>query len=453
MARDEPLGADALAVLVVPLQSTRVKQEYLRWHRWDNAYGKDCGLDSDLNYAHEQPPFKRYPVGEWPYFNPHVERLLFPHEKDGGERWICAPKDLYLGVGWKRDDPKHWARIDLLECLTVPDHEEFSFGLLHLSLDPGEDRPEPDHPLWWTWAIQSCFRRSLFQCPHFELWHEEDGTELTGKRPIRALVERTLGSPRSDLERRLFTAIMVPCPEEREDGDEQARWRRAMASGYSRVMPDDGATLDPGKEVEQTAAAGKGPALVFGDCTVITQSGTLTKEDARNFRSYWSESLLVGLLQQESLERFQNRLAKLGSPIKPEIEPLYDAWLDFRNRIWWSQLANSSSVPQELLFRLRNARGTERLFTELEGDLAAYSAQRRAVVEDQQAAALVNLQVAGAVVVVLGPLLAIIAMTGAQGWPLAILIATSFVVSLLVAAAVREYVRPAVKPSRHEGDA
>lgn len=453
MARDVPIGAEALAVLVVPLQSTRVEQDYLRWHPWDGAYGEPCGLDSDRRYAHEESPFKRYPGSEWPYFSPHVERLLFPREAGSGERWICAPEDLYLGASWKRDDPKHWARIDLLECLSVPDDEDFAFGLLHLSLEPSEDPPEPDHPLWWTWAIQSCFRRSPFQCPHFELWHDETGTELKGKRPIRELVERTLGTPRSDLERRLFTAIMVPCPLGRTDAESQAEWRLAMANGRSKVMPDGDAPLDPGEEMEQTAAAGKGPALVLGDCTVLTQVGPLTREDARNFRSYWSESLLVGLLQQESLERFQDRLAKLGSPVKPDIEPLYHAWLDFRNRVWWSQLATSSSIPQELLFRLRNVRGTDRLFTDLEGDLATYSAQRRIVVEDQQAAALVNLQVAGAAVVVLGPLLGIIALTGARGLSLAILVVTAVIFSILVAAGVWEYVRPTVKSQQETTDA
>jgi len=445
MAGNE-IGLEALATLVVPLESPRAEQKYLHWHRWDDAYGKPCGLDSEQRTAHKESPFKRYPGDDSSYFNRHVERLLFPLEEDPGERWICCPEELYLSVGWKRDEPHYWARIDLLECLSLPDRSDYAFGLIHLSLLPGEEELEDDDLLWWAWAIRSPFRRWPYEAPHFELLNGEGGIVLEGGRPIRELVERTLGTPHPDLERRLFTTVMAPCPEDRTGAEEQAEWRRTMARRGSKVRPEEGALSGPDKEREQTARLGKGHALVRGDGAVLTQSEPLSQDDARNFRSYWSESLLAGLVQHECLEHFQDRLAGIGSPVNPDIEPLYRSWLDFRNLVWWSQLSNSSAVPQELLFRLRSARGTERLFTDLEGDLATYSAQRRAIVEDRQAAALVNLQVAGAAVVVLGPLLGIVALIEAHGTLLAILIVTSVITSIAAAAGVWHYVRPKPEP-------
>lgn len=428
MAGNERLDLDALALLVVPLDSPRAESDYLRWHRWDEAYGQACGLDSNEGFAHEVSPFKRYPVNEWHYFNAHVERLLFPRGEDQGERWICCPEDLYLCASREREEPKHRARIDLLECLTIPRRADCAFGLLHLSLEPDELGQE-DHPLWWAAAIRSPFRRSTVARPHLELRHGGAGTELKGRRPLRDLVERTLGTPHHDLERRLYTAVMAPCPAGCEDAEDQAHWRRTLARRGWTIRPEDRELFDGDRERQQTARFGRVTALVRGEGAVLTQTDPLTVNDARNFRSYWSESLLTGLLQQDSLEHFQDRLAKIGSPVKPDIERLYRAWLDFRNLIWWSQLSTSSAVPQELLFRFRAARGTERLFTDLEGDLATYSAQRRSIVEGKQAVALVNLQAAGAAIAVLGPLLGIAAVIGARGGILAIWL----VVSLLVA--------------------
>jgi hypothetical protein len=440
MAGDDPISLDALAMLVVPLASPwpQPEPDYLCWHRWEEAYGQVCGLDSDQRSAHKESPFKRYPGSEWSYFNPHVERLLFPRHGDRGERWICCPDELWLCASWRRNDPQLWARIDLLERLTVPDRPDSAFGLLHLSLEPGEEEAPADRLLWWAWAIRSRFRPSPYEAPHFELRHRDAGTELTGKRPLRDLVERTLGAPHPDLERRLFTAIMATCPRECADLEAQSRWRRAMARRRPRFITEteDGSPSSRGKDEEQTAQLGRVSALVMGDGAFLTQADPLTRDDARNFRSYWSESLLTGVIQHESLEHFQGRLASIGSPVKPDIEPLYRAWLEFRNLIWWSQLSNSTSMPQELLFRLRAERGTERLFTDLEGDLATYSAQRRAIVEEQQARALGNLQVGGAGIVILSPLLAIVGLSGAHGRALAAAIAASLLIAAAVAALV-----------------
>lgn len=349
---------------------------------------------------------------------------------DAGSRRLCCPDELSLCASWERDEPKHRAGIDLLELLTVPGREDCAFGLIHLSLEP-ED--EDTDPLWWTWAIRSKFRRSTVEYPHLQLCQGEECTDLKGRTPLRELIELTLGPPRADFEQQLFTAVMAPCPAGCDD-DEQAEWRRAIAKrAWTFPLDEDRRQSDPSEEEEQTVRLGKVTALVRRDAAVLTNAGPITKGDARNFRSYWSESLVAGLVQHDCLESFQGRLAGIGRPVKPDIEPLYDAWLDFRNLVWWSQLSTATPVPQKLLTRLRAVRGTERLFTDLEGDLATYSAQRRSIVEDAQAAALRNFQVGGAGIAILAPLLAIVALTDAHGAELRNMIIGSVLVAALVA--------------------
>ena len=442
MAGSDQLGFDALAVLMVPLVAQPPGQAMPGWHRWDEAYGELCGLDATKWSAHEVRPFKRYPISEWHYFNEHVEHLLFPRREDPGERWIQCPENLFLCASERRGEPQHVARVDLLERLLIPGRADCAFGLIHLSLEPGAVVHPDAHPLWWAWAIRSQFRRSTIERPYLELRDGRGRAELRERRPIRELVARTLGDPHPDLERRLYTAVMAPCPPSCRDDKDQEHWLRTVARRGRLLLPEDQAQVDLAKVHEQAIRIGKGMALVRGDGAVLTQTEQLNKDDARNFRSYWSESLVAGVLQHESLEHFQTRLAAIGSPIQPEIEPLYRAWLEFRNRIWWSQLSTSATVPQELLERFRAARGTERLFTDLEGDLATYSAQRRSIVDAKQAEALANLQVGGAVVAVLGVVLAIIAVTGAHAWLLVGLILLAFLVAAAAGAFVQRQLPP-----------
>jgi hypothetical protein len=235
---------------------------------------------------------------------------------------------------------------------------------------------------------------------------------------------------------------MVPCPPTRKESDRQAEWRLAMAKRHSKIWPQDPVAAEQSRRRERTLNFGKSTVLIRGDAAIFTQTGPLTKEDARNFRSYWSESLITGLVQHDYLDHFQDRLASIGSPVRSEIEPLYRDWLDFRNLIWWSQLAVASEVPQELLFALREARGTDRLFYDLEGDLATYTAQRRSIVENRQAAALANLQVYGSAFAVLGPVLAVIALTGAKGGALAVLVGFALALAAVVAYLVHRQLRP-----------
>lgn len=426
MAGIDQLDVAAIATLVLPLQPRRRPDDTteLRWHRWDESYGEPCGLGEKSSAAHEARPYKRYPVGDWSYFNPHVERLLFPGaDTDGegaGERWISCPDDFRLGVGWDRK-PELVARVDLVERLTVPGPTSCDFGLLHLTFELGSEAYEDD-VLWWAWMIRAPFRFSEGR-PRFILHHGGEETELKGRRPISELARLTLGEPHPQLDRHLYSAVMATYPEKLSDARGRADWRRALAV-RSEVLPSDlGEEANGDEERDQTIHLGRFTALVRENRVALTQERELTKADARNFRSYWTESLLVGLVQHDALEHFQTQLAGLGTPIQPEVIPLYEGWLGFRNRIWWSQLSTSTRVPQEFLSRLRAARGTDRLFADLEGDLATYSAQQRTIADGRQARALANLQVFGAAFVVISALLELIGLSGAHGELLVFLIA------------------------------
>lgn len=414
MARNERIDADALAVLVLPLLATPPEDEPdLRWHRWDEACGAPCGLAEKPNSAHEERPYKRYPTAEWSYFNSHVEKLLFPPpgQKNGdglGERLVSCPEDLRLGVSNEHPGPELVARIELLERLTIPGPTTCAFGLLHLALEPNGSK---DAVLRWAKMIQTPFRYSIPGGVRFVLYRGGAEIEFEGGRPLSELTSLILGQPHAQLDRHLYAAVNAPYPEGLTDFIDQANWRRALGVRASAYTDDSNGH----ESHSQTAHLGKVTALVRENRASLTQQGQLTKGDARNFRSYWTESLLAGLVQHDALEQFQTELAKLGTPIQPDVVPLYEDWLGFRNRVWWSQLSTSTRVPQELLSRLRSIRGTDRLFTDLEGDLATYSAQQRTIVEGRQARALANLQVVGAGFVVISALLELINLSGADG--------------------------------------
>lgn len=112
-------------------------------------------------------------------------------------------------------------------------------------------------------------------------------------------------------------------------------------------------------------------------------------------------------------------------------------WLAFRNVLWWSQIAMTTDVPQTLLNLLRAEYGTGRLFSDLEGDFATYTARRRWRVVGEQARALANLQIYGAIVAVIGSLATIAALAR----PTHILLALTVIVIILLGAAAGAFVR------------
>jgi hypothetical protein len=428
------ISCDALAVLIVRLESAHPGEGDLCWHPWDQAVGAEPdGLsEAALTSPTSVPPFKRFPgEDEWPYFSAHVSQLLFPVGNKRGARLLCCPDELYLDH-YRRDGNSRRARIDLLERVTTPLKPGCTFGLIHLSLEPAADSEASPDALWWGWALRTGLRRGKEP-----LRMTLGGKDLDPSRPVRALVEEMFGDPHRHLEQSLYTVLMAEYPPPGGRTVDEQTWRRALAKRRGSAKVRAWSKQYQEKEDRQTVHYAGATGLVLGNCTAFTVDGPIDGAYARNLRSYWSESLVFGLLQQECLEDFQHRLAEVGDPLKPEIEDLHRDWLSFRNSVWWSQLSTSTEVPQELLSRLRDELGTERLFDDLEGDLATYSAQQHRRAEDAQAEALANLQVYGSGLVVLTTLATIIGLFSASGEARAFLVLIALAVSVAVSLFVR----------------
>jgi len=424
---------DALAVLIVRLESSTRPDSSLCWHPWDQSIGanKTHGLPADIaRNSTSEAPFKRMPrEGGWPYFNDHVERVLFPRGNKQGERWLCCPDDMRLEFAVGDREPTRTAHVDLLERLTSPLEGGCTYGLIHLSLMPSEQAGAPG-TLKWAKAVSSLFHRS-YEWSKLDLIRGDDRTSLAVWNPVRTLVESLFGDPDPHLERSLYTVLMAQYPSDhREDVERERDWRRALAKRWSEVKPPPDDPNEPESEGRQTTRVAGATSLLLRRTAVFTLSKNIDGKYARNLRSYWAESIVFGLLQQDSLEEFQRRLAAIGNPLDPEVQTLRRDWLKFRNVLWWSQLGSDAEVPQELLKRLRNELGTERLFTDLEGDLATYS-------EQQQAEALANLQIYGAPFVVFGALITAIGLFEMSERLTAILVGASLLFAICAMLFVR----------------
>ena len=463
----DSVAIDALACLVVRLADPAPGDMQLRWHRWQEAEGQPKhGLSADAaRRPDEVPPHKNLPTGEWPYYTTHVERILFPRDPvvstahGRADRWLCCPDDLRLGLGRSRSGIR-WARIDLLERLTPPVSSR-SVGLIHLSLPADTSFRDDEATLRWAVDLRTAFRTSPFtRALQFLLAGELGDRSLRDARPLRALVEALFGDPADDLERRFYTILLATEPNfaRTADADSETRlrgWRRALARNSSAVIKGIAAErADPEKAGRLTLPVGPFTAVVLGRSTALSGPARLLNGvTARNFRSYWSESLVFALLQHDQLERIAERLAALGvDPTSPSLDDLHDQWLAFRNVLWWSQLSTRADVPQDLVRLIRMELGTERLFGDLDGDFAAYIERRRRRLDDAQSRALSNLQVYGASVATTGTVAASLALVGPEGLALAVLIglmigagvAASLVVhgQLASAAATRSDRRP-----------
>lgn len=420
---------DALAILVVRLQTNSPSEGGLCWHSWEKSSGAQ---PNGLPHRWQDEPFKSLPQsGDWHYFNEHVERLLFPKEGTGS-RWMCCPKNLYLEYREDAGGPVREASVDLLERITTPLEPKQTYGLIHLSLLPSRVAGAPD-TLRWGRGVCATFRHGG-QRFELDLVDGDRTTSLADGRPLRALVDHLFGDPAPSLERSFYSIYMAQCPSEilsESDEPAQREWRRALAQRRVAMRPPDQRGGDEDREERQTLRISNGVnALVLGRGAVISLDSSIGISFARNFRTYWAESIIFGLLQQYALEEFQQRLASFGGDINPRIGHLRENWLKFRNILWWSQLSGSSEIPQELLTRLRNEQGTERLFSDLEGDLATYS-------EHQHQNALANLQIYGSAIVAFGPLAAIISLLGATGFLLAVLLGAAVLIALVVLLVVR----------------
>lgn len=397
---------EALALLILRLDSGPPAKNGLCWHPWDQAIGAEThGLPGDIGRnSTSEAPFKRLPgKGGWGYFNPHVEHVLFPPKNENGARWLCCPDDVFVDFAAEAGGPRRSARVDLLERIEGPAGLGYCLGLVHLALLPADRAGAPD-TLAWARAITTLFRRP-FDRSELKLVQADECTELTVRNPVRALAEGLFGDPHPQLERSLYTVLLAQSPAERaRDPELEGNWRRALAKRQPKAQssfPDD--TEESDREARQTIRLAGATALFAPRCTAFTLPDAIDGEYARNLRSYWAESIVFGLMQRNSLEEFQRRLAAIGDPLNPRVQPLRRDWLRFRNALWWSQLSDNTDVPQELLARLRAELGTEEFFADLEGDLATYS-------EQQQSVALANLQIFGAFFIVFGTLITAIGL-------------------------------------------
>jgi hypothetical protein len=436
------LECDALALLVVRLSSPEPPDSRFSWHSWHEAVGAEPHGLSELAATDSSgsEPFKRYPGSESPYFSPHVERVLFP---SGDSRRVCCPPDLYLDIS-RTGKPPRTARIELLERLTAPLDSGGTFGLIHLSLCPAEEEGAAG-TLSWASAIRT---------PYLKPWNPldfllRDGVEEIEleQRPLRRLVEELFGDPHVDLERHFYTALMTEYPPDPEYRETQARreWGHALAIRSYELSDERNDEYELDKEEEQTIRIAGATALVLRNCTMFMRSKPIDGESAKNFRSYWTESLVFGLLQQSCIEGFQWGLAEMG-PLphredEERLEALHDSWLSFRNLLWWSQPSATADPPRELLALLRQAQGTGLLFRDLEEDMVTYSDLHHRDVEDRQAAGLFNLQVYGSALVVLSTFAALIALLDSHGLVLALLIAGAAAFSVAVLFIVRGKLR------------
>ncbi len=436
------IDCDALALLVVRLASNRPSESGFCWHPWDGAVGaKPHGLsEAAASSAVSNVPFKRFPEGGGNYFSPHVEQVLFPaSDRPSGARWVCCPDDLQLDFR-RVGTPTRTARVELLERLTSPIDGGGTLGLIHLSLCPTDDEDAPD-TLSWSSAIRASVIK--FNNPNIlSLRHEGREIKLES-RPMHRLVTELFGDPHADLDRHLYTALVAECPSEMYgDPEKQREWRLALATRAYKLDPRRLANFDPEREQRQTIRFSNFTGLVLGDCTVLVNEDGIGSKTARSFRSYWAESLVFGLLQQDCIAEFQRRLAELGpSPHREKAEKLrglHDSWMSFRNQLWWSQLSTVADPPQALLPLLQSEQGTDQLFLDLEGDMATYNDLHHRDVEDRQARALFNLQVYGSALVVLSTLLTLIGLLGASGLLLVALLVAAAVGSLIVLNWVRE---------------
>ncbi len=398
------LECDALALIVVRLNSAERPAGNLCWHSWDEAVGASPnGISARASTnprGHE--PFKRYPNGETPYFSPHVAGVLFP---PGGQRQVCCPDDLYVDITHTHR-PTRRARIDLLERLTTPVDMGGTLGLIHLTLCCDED--DSDGALSWASAIRTTFLKRT-NPQDLQLCRGGRETDL-GERPLRRLVEELFGDPHPHLERHYYSAFMTSCPDEERFADPrlQREWRHALAIRSYQFDDDRKDPDELEREEARTLRIADVDALVLRNCSIFSTRRPIDGMAAMNFRSYWTESLVFGLLQQSYIEQFQGCLAEIGALPHKEtgrrLAGLRDSWLSFRNLLWWSQPSSSADPPRELLKLLREAQGTDLLFRDLEEDMATYSDLQHRELEDRQARALNNLQVYGSAVAVLSTL-------------------------------------------------
>jgi hypothetical protein len=331
--------------------------------------------------------------------------------------------------------------LDLLEVFETHLGPPVRFGLIHLSSNDYAVRDDTER----IDAIRTVARRLStpfltrreVEARDFETVLSEDGYELDLQRPFGP---RGSISPIGSLcdafgwtiaetwrSRGAYPVTIVgPAPSgssRGEDGDAED----ASLLAFSLAQPS---RRERAHENFRVAQVGPFAACVGLHGSAFVDVRTARSGDTRslgdlgpsNLRSYWGESLLLAVVQQELLEAFGERLAALGhDPTAPAVGELFGEWLTFRNVLWWSSPSVAATPPRELVAHYRAALGSDELFAELDGDFDRYVTESRRRSDEVQAHALDNLQVYGAGIAVIGSLATLVAfVVGTDGNPLAL---------------------------------
>lgn len=193
--------------------------------------------------------------------------------------------------------------------------------------------------------------------------------------------------------------------------EEEGRRRLTELSSLSR-SDSSAESLEVTSRIYASASR-RGTALLNKGSRVDDRRFTTTPEeyasidgdDFRNFRSYWIQGLLLGMVQHQALKRFSAELGTLGGDVQNNLEPMtdiYEAWLEFRNVAWWADLTYESPPADRLLESFQKTHHSQRIFEELEGDLETYINYASRKQDEATNRKLTWLQVGGVGLVVLG---------------------------------------------------
>jgi hypothetical protein len=334
-------------------------------------------------------PARKALPGERRYFNAQFERMLFPAAGSVHRRTYK------LGAGtlaFRSGATEARWTIDLIEHQQVELADGVVVGqvLCHMVWD-GADSSAAE--LKALPELVGAMRRALLNPGDRMTFVGEEARDLGPARPLRALIALLGGgAPLVD------PYVIVGA--ERPAGLDARQWRRALARGRSLKSAAEAIKNDKGKAERVEFPLGPYGICVLGRGAAYTptaEAKTFSRAEVRYLRSYWAESLGIGLLQMASLEEVSGQLAALPDEAEPDdLEDLYTLWLAVRRRLWWTFPAATTEVPTELLRRLhQEARSLER-FRDLDDDFEAYVRQQRRRSDQAQAAALANLQTWGA---------------------------------------------------------
>ena len=379
-----------------------------QWTHWRHA--ASIVPQAEHGDPHDDPPFKRYP-GRRQYFSTPAQETLFPAKDLSGRsgRWLRRPAD--CSVAFDLDgDREVKLGVDLLEIVRVRLAPQISFGVVHLSVD---SELSAERMLATSRALATRYRPADEETPGLTFLDGSEHTDLAGSEPLGELTAALFGDAHEFVATRayIFAAAQVPA----DVGDEQlAAWRRALGQGHKRSEAERAHERDPERDWRRTEQFGPTEATFFG------RSAALTFRDQpsvslRNVRSYWSETVLLGLLQHAYVEHYAVRLSQLGGvPLSSEVEQLYGDWLVFRNVLWWQHPSLTTNVANTLLRHTHSGLDTPALYGELESSFSTYVEARRNRAQELESQALRALQVYGAAFAVVGSAAAIMQVGGAR---------------------------------------